>query len=77
MAEYLFCTAMFTVMFTFAHQVIFEDLLKIKKEYDHCRKRLEHDNSIDIEEYIKKKQYWKTEFNVRKPDWCFWITLRK
>lgn len=77
MGEYLFSAAMFTIVFTIIHNMVFDDLLRIKKEYDHCRKRLEHDNSVDIEEYIKKKEHWRTEFNVHKPDWCFWITLKK
>jgi hypothetical protein len=77
MAEYIFFTMMFLFVATFLHQMILSDILKIKANYDMCRKRLEHDSSVDIEDMIKKKEHWKTEFNVHKPDWCFWITLKK
>jgi hypothetical protein len=77
MGEYIFFTMAFLFITALLHHLIFEDILKMKDNYDICRKRLEHDSSVDIEDMIKKKEHWKTEFNVHKPDWCFWITLQK
>jgi hypothetical protein len=52
-------------------------LYRIKEKHDKLKKRLLYDGSVQIESTMRMIKHWETEFNIEKPDYCFWIRLRK
>lgn len=53
------------------------NIYRIKEKHYKLKKRLLYDDSVIIEETLRMIKHWETEFNIEKPDYCFWIKLRK